>query len=344
MNIPKSIKSISSTLLAGEAIKRGIKVDHINKYQKEMAFLELLYKKHKEHIIGQNISKTSSPADYAVKNKALTKSLLSRAKISVAKGRLFYKDRIDEGYKFIEEIGFPIVIKPFDSARGNLVFVGIIDRKESEDAIKKILKKNKYVLIEKEFKGEECRIIASRDKFIAAANRVPANVIGDGVNTIRDLIKTKNEDPSRGGKHSFWEGKALVKIKIDSVIKNNLNKNGLELSSIVPKGERIYLRKNSNLSTGGDSVDITDQVHPELKKIAVKAVRAIPGLAYAGVDMMVSRDISKKPARTSYMIVEMNSSPGIFLHHFPFEGKSRNVAKEVIDILFPETKGKYISK
>lgn len=106
------------------------------------------------------------------------------------------------------------------------------------------------------------------------------------------------------------------------------------------RDQKIYLRKNSNLSTGGDSIDLTDETHPELKKIAVKAINAIPGLAYGGVDLMSSRDISKKPTKNSYIILEINSSPGISMHYDPIKGKTRDVAKDVIDLLFPETKDK----
>ena len=112
----------------------------------------------------------------------------------------------------------------------------------------------------------------------------------------------------------------------------------------VVEEEKIYLRNESSVSTGGDSIDVTDLVHPDLKKIAIKAVRAIPGLAYAGVDLMTNKDISKKPTKNSYIVLEINSSPGIDIHHFPFKGKSRDVAKGIIDILFPETKGKYVEK
>ena len=337
-NSIKSIKSISSILLANEAIKRGIKVNHINNYQKEMAFLELSYKNHFEYIIGQKISKTSAPASYAEENKALTKSLLQRANISVAKGKLFHRSKINEAYKFIKKIGYPVVIKPFDGTHGDLVFLGLKNKKDCDEAIMKIFKNSNYVLVEKEFRGEEFRIIATRNKFVAATNRIPANVTGDGVNTIKNLIKIKNNDPLRGDEDGFWKGKSLIKIKIDNIIKNNLKKKGLKLSSVIAKGKKIYLRKNSNLSTGGDSIDVTDIIHSGLKEIAVKTVRAIPGLAYAGIDLMVSKNISEKPTRENYIVVEINASPGIFMHHFPFKGKPRNVTGEIIDILFPETK------
>ncbi len=122
-------------------------------------------------------------------------------------------------------------------------------------------------------------------------NRDPANVVGDGIHNIKELIKIKNSDPNRGKKNE----KPLTKIKIDNITRQNLVEQNIKLNYIPAKGKKIYLRKESNISTGGDSIDVTDQVHSDLKKIAVASVKAIPGLAYAGVDLMTNKDISKKP-------------------------------------------------
>ncbi len=334
-----SIKSISSLLLAKEAVRRGIKVNHVNKYQKEMAFLELSYKKHFEYISGQKSSKTSATASYAEENKALAKSLLNRKKINTAEGRLFNKNcSIDEIYRYVKKIGHPVVIKPFDGAHGDLVFIGLKNKKDCGEAIKEIVKKSKHVLVEKEFEGKEFRFIATASKVLAVTHRDPANVVGDGIHNIKELVRIKNSDPMRGEKNE----KPLTKIKMDNITKQNLIEQNIKLDYIPTKKEKIYLRKESNISTGGDSIDVTDIVHPELKRIAVMSVKTIPGLAYAGVDLMTNKDISEKPTKSSYIIVEINSSPGIYPQHFPYQGKSRNVAKGIIDLLFPETKGKYI--
>jgi len=335
--ITKNIRSLGTVLLVEEAIRRGIKVKHINKNQREMSFLELSYKNHYEYIKGQNISKTSFTAFYATENKAITKSFLSRSNIRTAKSKLIHRENIKELSEFIEKAGYPLVVKPFDGCQGKLVFVGVDTEEKCKKAIEEVFKKSKYALLEKEFKGEEYRIIASRNSFMAATNRVPANVIGDGISTIKELIEIKNDDPLRGGEDDSWKGKPLYKIKIDNILKDKLKKDCLKLGDVVSKDKQIFLRKNSNLSTGGDSVDVTDMVHPDLRKIAVKAVCAIPGLAYAGLDLMTNKDISKKPTKKSYIIVELNASPGIFMHHFPYKGKPRDVAKGIFDIFFPET-------
>lgn len=337
----KNIRSISSALLANEAKRRGIKVEHINNYQKEMAFLELSYKNYFEYFLGEKSSRTSVTASEATENKALTKSLLKKENINIAKGKLFERScSINEIHEFIEKTGYPVVIKIFNGAHGNSVFIGLKNKKDCDKAIRKVFGKNKYVLVEKEFKGKEFRFITTTRKVLAVTYRDPANVVGDGIHNIKELVKIKNSDPMRGEKNE----KPLTKIKIDNITKQNLIEQKIKLDYVLTKGKKIYLRKESNISTGGDSIDVTDQVHPELKKIAIRSVRAIPGLAYAGVDLMSSKDISKKPTKKSYIIVELNASPGIYPQHFPYQGKSRNVAKGIIDILFPETKGKYAGK
>ena len=334
MKTIKSIKSISSVLLAEEALERGIAVKYLNPYQDDEAFLELDYKKHKEFIIGQRTSKTSLEAYWILENKELTKEFLRRNNISVAAGKVFGKDDFDKIIAYCDKIKFPVVIKPVTGAHGNLVFIGLRNKKDCDRAIKKIFQENDNILVEKEFKGKEFRFITTANKVFAVTYRDPANVVGDGVHNIRELIRIKNSDSRRGEKNE----KPLTKIKIDNITKQNLVEQNIKLDYILAKGRKIYLRKESNISTGGDSIDVTDIVHPELKKIAVTSVKVIPGLACAGVDLMSNRDISKKPTKNSYIIVELNSSPGIYPQHFPYQGKSRNVAGEIIDMLFPETK------
>lgn len=335
MNNPSTIKSISSRLLAEEASKRNINVEHLNPYQDDEAFLELNYKNHKEFIIGQRSSKTSIEAYWILENKDLTKRYLKKGNINVAEGKVFNKNDFKKnGNDYYKEIGFPIVIKPLSDAHGNLVFIGINNKTKYLESIKKVFEKNNYVLVEKEFKGKEFRFITNRKKVIAVTCREPANIIGDNIHTIQELIEIKNNDPRRGNANE----KPLTKIKIDNVVKQCLADQKITIDSVIPKDKKIFLRKNSNISTGGDSINVTDQAHNDFKDIAIESVCAIPGLPYAGVDLMTNIDISQKPTKNNYIIVEINSSPGIYPQHFPYQGKSINVAKEIINIIFPETK------
>ena len=224
----KSIKSISSVLLAEEALQRGITVKHLNPYQDDEAFLELDYKKHREFIIGQRISKTSLEAYWILENKDLTKEFLRRNNINVATGKVFKKDDFDEIVDYCEKIKFPVVIKPVDGAHGRLVFIGLENKKDCGMAIKKICQKNNFVLVEKEFKGKEFRFITTASKVLAVTYRDPANVIGDGIHNVKELIKIKNSNPMRGEKNE----KPLTKIKIDNITKQNLVEQNYEFSRV----------------------------------------------------------------------------------------------------------------
>ncbi len=330
----KTIKSMSSVVLAEEALKRGISVKHINLYRDDEAFLELNYNNHKEFIIGQRISSISFTAYWILENKDLTRYYLRKNKISIAPGMVFGKNSFKKVFDYFQKIDPPVVAKPTYGAHGDLVFVGIKNEKELEEAIKKILDKYACVLIEEMFVGKEYRIIATRNKFVAMTRRDPANVVGDGTHSIKELVEIKNSDSRRGDTYQD----IFVKIKIDEIAEKMLLSQELKLDDILSKGRIVYLRNNSNISTGGDSVDVTDLIHPDLKRIAVKTIRSIPELPYGGIDLMSNQDVSKKPTKNSYVILEVNSSPGISLQHYPLQGKPRNVAKEVIDMLFPETK------
>lgn len=326
---------ISSVPLAQAALDRGIKLKHINDYQQENAFMELNYKGHREYVQATNCSLTSTTANHIVNNKALAKDFLRRNGVQTPEGKLFLCQNIEEVKAFCKNIGYPVVFKKYNGTHGNLVFVGIENFKRGEEILRKYFPKEKYILVEKEFKGKEYRIVVTKEKVLAATYREPANVVGDGKSSIRELIAMKNKDHRRGDE---LVDTPLIRIKIDYHVKLNLEKQKLSLDSVVDTGEKIYLRNNSNISTGGDSIDVTEEIHPQLKRIAVKAINAIPGLAYAGIDLMVKEDISKNPGKDGYAILELNSCPGISMHHCPYEGKSRDVAGGIIDLLFPETK------
>lgn len=336
----KNIKDPSSFIIANEAIKMGIKVSHINNVQREMAFLKLFYKNHTEYIVSRKSSKTTATADYVARNKALTKSILFKNRISIAEGRLFHKDDLNKLYSYVKKIKYPVVIKKNDGAHGELVFVNINNKKKCEEKVRKVIKKNDYVLVEKMFNGKELRFIASRKKIFAVTHRELINIVGDGIHNIKELIEIKNNDQERGEKIKI--GTYSVRIKLDNDIKKNIEKKGLKLKTIIPRGKKIYLRndydKNSIIMNGGDSVDVTDIIHKELKKIVVRSVCAIPGLPYAGVDIMTKKDFFEKPTASSYVVLEVNASPAIYPQHFPYNGKARNIAREILLVLFPEIK------
>ena len=238
--------------------------------------------------------------------------------------------------------GVKKVLKKFEELKIPLLLISG-NHEESID-LRKISSKFEYVIFldngSYEFEdfiffGYGDGVFATKDKFVAAIYRIPANVQGDGIHTIKGLIEIKNKDPRRGAGHK----KSLVRINVDSVVKEHLKKQKLRLSSIPKKDEIIYLRVNSNLSTGGDSVDVTDVIHPEVKKLAVKVIKVIPGLAYGGIDYL-TKDVTVAPTSRNYIVIEVNDSPMLSMHHIPYSGKERDAAGAVIDQLFPETKSK----
>lgn len=318
----------STFLLAQEAQTRGIKVTKIFPGLKN-SYLKLKLGNKIDTIIGQRVSSLSFNAYFICKHKEMTRRFLKESGIKTVEGRHFQRYEIKKAVQYAKKIKFPVVVKPVDETWGKGVHLDIRNTEETKKAIKKILKSKGQFLIEKQFIGNEYRILATRDKLLGVINRIPANIIGDGENTIQKLIKIKNQDPHRGKSHES----ALVKIKIDGEVKKNLKEKSLAIEHVPKKGEIIFLRKNSNISTGGDSVDVTDEAHPKIKILAPKIIRAIPGLPYAGFDFMTS-NITKDPDKAEYAVIEINDSPMLSMHHFPYKGKKRNVAKDIIDLVF----------
>ncbi|MFZ5364634.1 MAG: hypothetical protein ACOZBH_00305 [Patescibacteria group bacterium] len=333
---PEQFFQSSTYLLAKEALDRGIKVRKIftTGPMAKASLLELNYRGHQEIIVGQRTSKTDCIAYWIQKNKQLTKYFFKRAGINVAAGEIFNYDQTGDVLKFCHQIKYPVVIKPLSGIQGKLVFVDLNSDKKVKDVLKEF-KDTRFhkIVVEKMFFGQEYRLLALKEKFVAATLRVPANVVGDGVKTIKQLIQEKNQDPRRGLSHE----KSLVKIKVDKAVKLYLQKQHKDTSYIPKNGEQVFLRANSNISTGGDSYDVTDKIHPEVKKLAVRVIRSIPGLAFGGIDYLTT-DVTAKPNKKNYIIIEVNDSPMISIHHQPYSGRPRDVAGAIIDQLYPETK------
>lgn len=280
---------------------------------------------------------TTSLAKYACNNKKITSNLLQQNGIKVPKSFRIRKNHdqsyLKETYKSLKK---PIVVKPSDGTWGENITVGIKSYEEYLSAIELALsyssKKNSAAIAEEFFSGTEYRVLVTRDKVIGVLYRMPANVVGNGKHSIKRLIKEKNNEEIRGVKGG---GKSHLKIRIDKRLVKFIEEQGLSLKTVVPKGKRIILRRISNISQGGDAIDFTDKVHPSVKEISLKAINSIPGLSFAGIDFM-SKDITKKQTKDSYVIIEINDSPGFDIHDIPYEGKNRHAAREFLYLIFPE--------
>lgn len=261
-------------------------------------------------------------------DKEGTKSVLRNAGIPVPRGTVInFFDELEEAIEYVG--GYPIVIKPLDGNHGRGITIDINAWEaaiEAYDAAKEV---SRSVIIERFYAGRDHRVLVIDGTVVAVAERIPAHVVGDGIHTIEELIEETNSDSRRGEGHD----NVLTKIELDRTSWQLLEKQGYTVETILQKGELFYLRATANLSTGGTSVDRTDDIHPENLWIAKRAAKTI-GLDIAGIDI-VTQDITRPLREVDGVIVEINAAPGFRMHVCPSEGIPRNVAAPVLNMLFP---------
>ena len=294
------------------------------------AMVQLGYGVHQKRIQATLSSFSGILAVELACDKEGTKTILKDGGIPVPRGTVI--QYLDELSAAIEEVGgFPIVIKPLDGNHGRGISIDVKNQQEAEEAydLASAASKTRSVIVERYYKGSDHRILVINGKVAAVAERIPAHVVGDGRSTIEELIEITNQDPNRGDGHA----NVLTKITIDKTALNVLEKQGYELTSILPQGAIAYLRATANLSTGGIAVDRTDEIHPENVWIAQRVAKLI-GLDIAGIDV-VTDDIRKPLKEVDGVIVEVNAAPGFRMHVAPSRGLPRNIAAPVIDMLFP---------
>ncbi|APC84262.1 cyanophycin synthetase [Clostridium botulinum] len=316
----------STLSIIQEAKKRNIPVTQIG----EDSMFQLGYGI-KGKIIEATICNSTSAVSVDIAcDKLLSKNILMDQCIPVAEGYKV-KNYIDLLFK-AEKLGYPVVLKPRFGNQGKGVVVNIKNQRELVNAYSIVNKKFQDIMIEKYINGKDYRACVVDGKVVAVAQRIPPYIIGNGKSTIYELIKELNRDERRGDGHE----KPLTKVKIDKDLKNNINKEGYTLGYILPKGYKLELRHNANLSTGGVAIDCTDLICNETREICERVAKAI-GLNICGIDICCS-DISKR-LKENEGIMEVNAAPGIRMHQYPYKGKSRNVAKAIVDMMFKEYDG-----
>jgi cyanophycin synthetase len=226
------------------------------------------------------------------------------------------------------EIDGPVVVKPQDGNQGKGVAVNLITREQIEAAYAIAFEVSDEVLVERYIPGHDYRLLVVGDKLIAAARRDPPLVIGDGVRSIRQLVERVNQDPRRGEGHAT----SLTRIRLDEVALARLTSAGLTPEAVPARGQRVVLRNNANLSTGGTATDVTDDVHPDFAAQAVAAAQTI-GLDIAGVDV-VCDSVLRPLEDQGGGIVEINAAPGLRMHLQPSFGKGRPVGEAIIADMF----------
>lgn len=269
---------------------------------------------------------TSAVAEAIVQDKELTKTLLHAAGIPVPQGR--HVNNADDAWTAACEIGAPVVVKPLDSNQGKGVTMNLIDAEQVKAAYQIAAEFSEHVLVERYLPGYDFRMLVVGNKLVAAARRDPPQVIGDGVQSIRQLVDQINRDPMRGEGHVM----SLTKIPLDEISLTYLGSQGLTAESIPKKGARVVLRSNANLSTGGTATDVTDDVHPELAERVV-AVAKVVGLDICGIDIVCDNVALPMEAQDGG-IIEINAAPGLRMHLQPSFGKGRAVGEAIIDNMF----------
>ena len=316
----------STGSIVDEAIARDIPFIRIN----SESLVQLGYGKNQVRFRATMTDRTSSIAVDLASNKDETKRMLKDAAIPVAKGVCISNP--DDLEDAVKSVGFPLVFKPLDGNHGKGASINVKTLEEAVEAFAHAKKYSRKIIIEKFITGYDFRVLVINNRFIAAALREPAHVIGDGKSTIKQLIDKENLDPRRGYGHE----NVLTEISIDRETLEQLAKKDYNLETVLKKDEHCYLKGTANLSTGGTSTDITDIVHPHNIFICERISRVI-GLDICGIDIMAS-NLSEPLEVTGGVVLEVNAAPGFRMHLAPAKGLPRNVAAPVIDMLYPTGK------
>ena len=325
----ESLMKANPRFLCRELLRRGVDVQL---FVPGSGLVRATFGSHVEYLIDIDSSIVPYPAAQIANDKFITKQLLMDAGISTPPGKLFSSEERFSALEYALTLGFPVVAKPVSGTQGTNVFVRLEDVAELDDALLLLAgdAPSGRFLVEQYIPGDEHRIFITRDGRVAVLHREPASVVGDGEHPIAQLAVIQSAQR--------WDPRpnCLCPIEIDDVVIMHLRKQRLTPESVPAPGERIGLRLNTNLKTGGYCKDVTDLVHPSVIEICSRVLSLFPGLPYAGVDF-ISRDITAPQTSDSYAVIEVNPLPTLGIHEAPPEGKPRPVSAWVADMIFPET-------
>ena len=231
-----------------------------------------------------------------------------------------------------------MVVKPRDGNQGKGVAVNVETREQVFAAFAAASEIRDEVMVERYLPGNDFRLLVVGNKLVAAARRDPPQVVGDGVHSVRELVEQVNRDPRRGDGHAT----SLTKIRFDDIALARLAAQGYHADAMPPRGTRVILRNNANLSTGGTATDVTDDVHPEVAARAVTAAQMV-GLDICGVDV-VCNSVLRPLEEQGGGIVEVNAAPGLRMHLTPSYGKGRAVGEAIIARMFGRGRGRTHSR
>jgi cyanophycin synthetase len=266
----------------------------------------------------------SASAMSIANNKLATYIIAKKLGVPVADFCMVQLDNLAPAQDFLAQqtkAGQQVVVKPIDTNHGDGITVGITTQEALADALDYAQTFSKRILLQRRHYGGDCRVLVVNGKVVAAAQRVAAYVVGDGTHTVRELIELKNNDKARGTAHDSH----LSKIDLEGAERYL----GDNLGNTPLSGEHVTVLGTANLSRGGEAHDITDDIHPSFKEAAARIATALD-MFICGVDFMAA-DYTKSLTRDSAILLEINATPGLRMHHYPSVGVSRNVAKVILD-------------
>ena len=315
----------STASLVNAAKERGIPYLRLNRF----SLVQFGHGKYQRRIQATITSETRQIAVVIAGDKEETHTILYDLGLPTTMQRLAYSE--EEAVSQAENLGFPVVVKPLDGNHGRGVSINLISDEQVVLGFNeaRAQSNNEAIIIENYVTGFDHRMLVVNGELVAVSKRVPGHVVGDGEKTIEELVEIVNSDPRRGIGHE----KVLTRLKFDEQAERLMKESEYSSQTVLTKGEIFYLRSTGNLSTGGTAIDLTDVVHPDNREMAVRAVKSI-GLDVGGVDFLTD-DITQSYKDIGGAIVEVNSAPGFRMHVAPSEGKPRDVATSVMDMLFP---------
>jgi cyanophycin synthetase len=315
----------STQAILDEAALRDVPYIRLN----DQSLVQLGHGVHQQRIRATMTSQTGSLGVDIAGDKKLTNRLLAATGVPVPRSEVVRSE--DAAAAAAARIGFPVAMKPLDGNHGRGVMLNLADEAVVRAAypVSRAESRAGSVVVESYLTGNDYRCLVIDGVLRAVAQRVPAHVDGDGRHSVSDLVERTNADPRRGIGHE----KVLTRIKVDDESIAYAREQGFELSDVPPRGQRVYLKRTGNMSTGGISIDRTEEAHPDNVEIAELAARVV-GLDIAGIDL-ICPDIGQPVRETGGGIVEVNAAPGFRMHTHPTEGEAQYVAKPVIDMLFP---------
>ncbi|NQN86787.1 bifunctional glutamate--cysteine ligase GshA/glutathione synthetase GshB [Streptococcus suis] len=322
---------LSTQMILFDAIQMGL---HVEILDEEDQFLKLWHGDHIEYIKNGNMtSKDNYVIPLAMANKVVTKKILDQAGFPVPAGAEF-SNKEDALRHYGQVASSAIVVKPKSTnfGLGISIFQEPASLADYEKALDIAFSEDSHVLVEEFVAGTEYRFFVLDGKCEAVLLRVAANVVGDGSSTIRELVDKKNQDPLRGRDHRS----PLEIINLGDIELLMLEQQGYTPDTVLPEGLQAFLRGNSNISTGGDSIDMTDQMDQSYKQLAADMATAMGAWA-CGVDLIIP-DRTKPASKDepNCTCIELNFNPAMYLHTYTYAGPGQSITPKILRKLFPE--------